>query len=82
MFMGSRGNIPYMVKDEPLDEHVAQSASDEEERNPEPGPYLGACSTRLHVPAHVISVSQKKDLEGTYVRSWLTLTGAAKDVST
>lgn len=74
-----------MVEDKPLDEHVAQSASDEKQRDPEPGAYLGASSARLHVPGQFISDSepwQERDSEGTYVRSWLTLTGAANDAST
>lgn len=84
-FRSGGGGAPYMIEDEPLDEHVAQSASDEEQGNPEPGPYLGASSARLHVPSQIISFPvplRKRVIEGTYVRSWLTLTGAANDAST
>lgn len=74
-----------MVEDEPLDKHVAESASDEEQRDPEPRSYLGASSASLHVPDQFITFvkpCKERDLEGTYVRSWLTLTGAANDAST
>lgn len=76
--------MPYVVEDKPLDEHVAQSASDEEQRDPEPGSYLGASSARLHVPGQFIRFVKPMAVTGSrgYVRSWLTLTGAANDAST